>query len=326
MELLEGTMPETKDSDPISSRLQRIAAIAEAHPDEPLNPLAHFIDEAWLFAAFRRTRKDGAPGVDGQTAQDYVRELPDNLRSLLDRAKSGTYWAPPVRRAEIPKGDERVIDPPAEVAVVGRGGLVAGDADGHAVEVQDQATLAVAAIGGPQALAGQPKHGLVEHGPVGLGGQRTQQTGQRRLRGRGHLQRAQSPMTAAGDPQRRIIGLALGVGQIAPAMGEQTDHNAHLVGQRVRDLPGIPRIGESFPQKAEGAGSFQEIADQQQSGVAALVGFPGFDDHGPVERRTEQFYAFTRGVRLLPCIFGLDTSDYKGKGPHAILLSRARDE
>jgi retron-type reverse transcriptase len=28
----------------------------------------------------------------------------DNLRSLLDRAKSGTYRAPPVRRVRIPKG------------------------------------------------------------------------------------------------------------------------------------------------------------------------------------------------------------------------------
>jgi group II intron reverse transcriptase/maturase len=98
-------MTETTDSDPISPRLQRIATIAEAHPDEPLTPLAHFIDEAWLYEAFRRTRKDGAPGVDGQTATDYARNLPDNIRSLLDRAKSGSYWAPPVRRAEIPKGD-----------------------------------------------------------------------------------------------------------------------------------------------------------------------------------------------------------------------------
>ena len=98
-------MPEATDSDPISSKLQRIAAIAEAHPDEPLNPLAHFIDEAWLYEAFRRTRKDGAPGVDGQTATDYARDLESNLRSLLERAKSGTYWAPPVRRAEIPKGE-----------------------------------------------------------------------------------------------------------------------------------------------------------------------------------------------------------------------------
>jgi RNA-directed DNA polymerase len=42
--------------------------------------------------------------VDGQTAADYEANLLDNLQSLLDRAKSGTYQAPPVRRVHIPKG------------------------------------------------------------------------------------------------------------------------------------------------------------------------------------------------------------------------------
>src|SRR5262249_721926 len=62
------------------------------------------IDERWLDQAYLQTRKDGAVGVDGQTAQDYQRNLQANLKSLLDRAKSGTYQAPPVRRAYIPKG------------------------------------------------------------------------------------------------------------------------------------------------------------------------------------------------------------------------------
>ncbi len=43
-------------------------------------------------------------GVDGQTAADYEKDLEGNLRSLLERAKSGTYRAPPVRRTYIPKG------------------------------------------------------------------------------------------------------------------------------------------------------------------------------------------------------------------------------
>jgi group II intron reverse transcriptase/maturase len=42
--------------------------------------------------------------VDGQTADDYGLHLLDNLQSLLDRAKAGTYFAPPVRRVHIPKG------------------------------------------------------------------------------------------------------------------------------------------------------------------------------------------------------------------------------
>jgi RNA-directed DNA polymerase len=65
--------------------------------------LAHHIDIDWLLEAYRQTRKDGAVGVDGQTAADYEANLMGNLQDLLDRAKSGTYVAPPVRRVHIPK-------------------------------------------------------------------------------------------------------------------------------------------------------------------------------------------------------------------------------
>jgi putative transposase len=66
--------------------------------------LAYYIDIDWLLEAFARTRKDGAVGVDGQDGEDYAVNLMGNLQSLLDRAKSGTYQAPPVRRVHIPKG------------------------------------------------------------------------------------------------------------------------------------------------------------------------------------------------------------------------------
>ena len=56
-----------------------------------------------MLAAHARTRKDGAVGVDGQTAEEYEVNLESNLQNLLDRAKSGTYVAPPVRRVHIPK-------------------------------------------------------------------------------------------------------------------------------------------------------------------------------------------------------------------------------
>jgi group II intron reverse transcriptase/maturase len=65
--------------------------------------LAHNIDLDWLREAYRQTRKDGAAGIDGQTARDYAANLEANLQSLLDRAKSGRYQAPPVRRVHIPK-------------------------------------------------------------------------------------------------------------------------------------------------------------------------------------------------------------------------------
>lgn len=73
--------------------------------------LAHNIDIEWLREAYRRTRKDGAAGVDGQTAPGYEERLEENLRSLLDRAKSERYYAPPVRRVHIPKGDGKETRP-----------------------------------------------------------------------------------------------------------------------------------------------------------------------------------------------------------------------
>jgi group II intron reverse transcriptase/maturase len=89
----------------ISTRLQRIAELAREAPERVFLSLAHHIDIELLREAYRRTRKDGAPGIDGQTAEQYEANVEENLRSLLDRFKSGRYQAPPVRRVHIPKGD-----------------------------------------------------------------------------------------------------------------------------------------------------------------------------------------------------------------------------
>jgi RNA-directed DNA polymerase len=70
-----------------------------------LYSLHHVIDLDWMMEAYRLTRKDGAPGIDGVTAADYEVNLEANLLDLLDRIKSGRYRAPPVRRAYIPKAD-----------------------------------------------------------------------------------------------------------------------------------------------------------------------------------------------------------------------------
>jgi group II intron reverse transcriptase/maturase len=67
--------------------------------------LAHLMDIDWLQEAYRRTRKDGAAGVDGMTAEQYEAKLKSNLEGLIERVKAGTYRAPPVRRVHIPKGN-----------------------------------------------------------------------------------------------------------------------------------------------------------------------------------------------------------------------------
>jgi group II intron reverse transcriptase/maturase len=93
------------EPDPVFTKQQRIAALAKQSRQMGFTSLAHPIDVRWLYEAYLRTRPDGAVGVDGQTSADYAANLGANLRSLLERAKSGTYRAPPVRRVHIPKGD-----------------------------------------------------------------------------------------------------------------------------------------------------------------------------------------------------------------------------
>lgn len=89
----------------VSTKRERIAALARQSPTMALTSLNHHLDEEWLRYAYELTRKDGAVGIDGQTAQDYAVHLEENLRDLLERIKSGRYQAPPVRRVEIPKAD-----------------------------------------------------------------------------------------------------------------------------------------------------------------------------------------------------------------------------
>ena len=100
-------MAGTLDSEGISTKQHEIAALASRTPKGVLNTLAHRVDLAWMREAYRRVRKDGAQGVDGVRAREYEAKLEENLESLLERFKSGSYRAPAVRRIHIAKGDGR---------------------------------------------------------------------------------------------------------------------------------------------------------------------------------------------------------------------------
>ena len=94
-----------RNSIDVYTKQRRIAYLARRSPEMAFTSLAYLMDIDWLKDAYRCTRKDGAAGVDGVTAEQYEQDLEGNLQRLLDRAKSGTYKAPPVRRVHIPKGN-----------------------------------------------------------------------------------------------------------------------------------------------------------------------------------------------------------------------------
>jgi RNA-directed DNA polymerase len=90
----------------VSTRKRQIVMAAQKYRHEPLTALGHHLDLNWMSEAYRRVRKDAAPGVDGQTVAEYGENLVENLRGLLDRAKGGSYKAPPVKRAYVPKNEK----------------------------------------------------------------------------------------------------------------------------------------------------------------------------------------------------------------------------
>lgn len=92
----------------VSTKQERIAALAKQSPGMVFTSLAYHIDLEWLQEAYKRTKKNKAVGVDGITAKQYEENLEENLKDLLNRAKSGRNYAPPVKRVYIPKGQNEL--------------------------------------------------------------------------------------------------------------------------------------------------------------------------------------------------------------------------
>jgi hypothetical protein len=82
---------------------ERRSATARRSSGKSVWSIAHHIDVEWMYCAWELTRKDGAVGIDGVEAEEYERNLWENLQSLADRLKSGLYRAPAVKRVYIPK-------------------------------------------------------------------------------------------------------------------------------------------------------------------------------------------------------------------------------
>ncbi len=68
--------------------------------------------DAWLKVKANK----GAPGVDGQSIEDFEADLKGNLYKIWNRMSSGSYFPPPVKAVEIPKAHgagTRILGVPA---------------------------------------------------------------------------------------------------------------------------------------------------------------------------------------------------------------------
>ncbi|TWU31111.1 group II intron reverse transcriptase/maturase [Novipirellula artificiosorum] len=87
----------------MNERLDRITTRAKGDAAATFNNVFTLLNNELLFYAFRRLKRDKAPGVDGVTVDDYEVKLQENLQSLEDRLHRGSYRPQPSLRREIPK-------------------------------------------------------------------------------------------------------------------------------------------------------------------------------------------------------------------------------
>jgi group II intron reverse transcriptase/maturase len=91
----------------VSQRLERVRERAKLRKKERFTSLLHHVDVDLLRWAYSRLKRDAAPGVDGETWQQYGEELEANLADLHARVHRGAYRPRPSRRTYIAKADGR---------------------------------------------------------------------------------------------------------------------------------------------------------------------------------------------------------------------------
>jgi len=84
--------------------------------EEPCTQTKPFTIPKWdVMKAYKLVEANkGAAGIDGETLEDFQRDLKNNLYKLWNRLSSGTYFPPPIRGVEIPKktGGNRMLGIP----------------------------------------------------------------------------------------------------------------------------------------------------------------------------------------------------------------------
>lgn len=102
-------MPRTQGrEDGMTAVLERIRLAVRRDKTEKLTSLYHHVyNVEHLREAYFRLKREAAPGVDGQTWQQYGQNLETNLQDVSGRLRRGAYRATPVRRTYIPKPDGR---------------------------------------------------------------------------------------------------------------------------------------------------------------------------------------------------------------------------
>jgi len=104
----KGNRGQTQSWITLPNELDRVRQAAQRNREEQFTALWHHVyDVSRLRKAFFSLKRRKAPGVDGQTWEEYGKNLGENLKRLSEKLRRGAYRAKPVRRTYIPKRDGR---------------------------------------------------------------------------------------------------------------------------------------------------------------------------------------------------------------------------
>jgi RNA-directed DNA polymerase len=92
----------------MSTQLSQIAKRAKLDRKARFTSLAHLLTPEFLKETWGKMNRRASGGVDGQSAQQFERELGTHVEEICAQLKAGSYRAPPVRRVDIPKGPGKV--------------------------------------------------------------------------------------------------------------------------------------------------------------------------------------------------------------------------
>jgi retron-type reverse transcriptase len=98
----------TQGREALQNGLDRIRQATERDKTVQFTAIWHHVYSInRLKEAYLNLKRRAAVGIDGQSWEEYGRNLESNLKELCDRLKRGAYRAIPVRGAYIPKLDGR---------------------------------------------------------------------------------------------------------------------------------------------------------------------------------------------------------------------------
>jgi RNA-directed DNA polymerase len=97
----------TQSGASVSQGLRGVRQRARENKQEKFTALLHHLTVDLLRESYFALQRKAAPGVDGETWQQYGAGLEDRLADLHSRVHRGAYRAKPSRRVYIPKADGR---------------------------------------------------------------------------------------------------------------------------------------------------------------------------------------------------------------------------